>query len=409
MANERPVHVLPRKGRWAVVREGNERATSIHRTQAEAAKAGREIARKDAAEFLLHAKDGRVRDRSDYGGDPSSPKEKPESPVAGVASAATQATGGAIGLASGVVGGAVEGLGRAEEGPMTAAEDRAEDRADETPGEGSDDTGDAGGLAREERYAGYEVYDQLGKSFGEVDIVFLDEEDELEYVGVKTGLPGTGSAFIIPAEVVTIDEGQGRMVVERSDNVVERGPALMDEEEATPEFEERVRLHYGLDRAARSGTYGAYHAGPPEGGTGVGTSETEGTSTSASSGAPGEEEIKVRRIEEELVAGTREREAGEVRVRKRVRTDREQIEVPTRHEEVSVERVPLSGEAATEIGEDEVEVPVTEEEVVVEKRPVVKEEVRIKKDVVEDTEVVEEEVRREEIDIDDETTTRRDI
>jgi uncharacterized protein (TIGR02271 family) len=123
-----------------------------------------------------------------------------------------------------------------------------------------------------------------------------------------------------------------------------------------------------------------------------------------------EDELRVQRSEEELAAGTREREAGEVRVRKNVRTDRESIEVPTRHEEVSVERVPVSGEASeAEIGEDEVVVPVTEEEVVVEKRPVVKEEVRIKKDVVEDTEVVEEDVRREEIDIDDQTTTRRDI
>ena len=43
-----------------------------------------------------------------------------------------------------------------------------------------------------------------------------------------------------------------------------------------------------------------------------------------------------------------------------------------------------------------------------EKRPVIKEEVRIRKDVVEDTEVVEEDVRREEVDIDDQTT-RRDI
>ncbi len=50
---------------------------------------------------------------------------------------------------------------------------------------------------------------------------------------------------------------------------------------------------------------------------------------------------------------------------------------------------------------------VTEEEVVVGKRAVAKEEVRVKKDVVEDTEVVEEDVRREEIDIDDETCSRR--
>jgi uncharacterized protein (TIGR02271 family) len=121
-----------------------------------------------------------------------------------------------------------------------------------------------------------------------------------------------------------------------------------------------------------------------------------------------EDELRVQRSEEELAAGTREREAGEVRVSKNVRTDRERIEVPTRHEEVSVERVPVSGEAASEaeIGEDEVVVPLTEEEVVVEKRPVVKEEVRIKKDVVEDTEVVEEDVRREEIDVEDDTERR---
>jgi len=107
------------------------------------------------------------------------------------------------------------------------------------------------------------------------------------------------------------------------------------------------------------------------------------------------------------VAGTREREAGEVGVRKTVRTDRERIEVPTRREEVTVDRVPVEGEASeAEIGEDQVSVPVTEEEVVVEKRPVAKEEVRIRKDTVEDTEVVEEDVRREEVDIDDSSERR---
>ena len=70
---------------------------------------------------------------------------------------------------------------------------------------------------------------------------------------------------------------------------------------------------------------------------------------------------------------------------------------------------PVSGDASeAEIGEDEVVVPVTEEEVVVSKRPVAKEEVRVKKDVVvEDTEVVEEAVRREEIDVGDDTSSRR--
>ena len=91
-----------------------------------------------------------------------------------------------------------------------------------------------------------------------------------------------------------------------------------------------------------------------------------------------------------------------------MRTDREQVRVPTRREEVSVERVPVNEEGVgTEIGDDEVSVPVVEEEVVVDKHPVVKEEVRVRKDVAEDEEVIEEDVRREEVDIDDVTTTGR--
>ncbi len=55
---------------------------------------------------------------------------------------------------------------------------------------------------------------------------------------------------------------------------------------------------------------------------------------------------------------------------------------------------------------DELRVPRAEEEVVVSKRPVVKEVIRIKKEVVEETEVVEVDVRREEVDVVDETTRR---
>ena len=115
----------------------------------------------------------------------------------------------------------------------------------------------------------------------------------------------------------------------------------------------------------------------------------------------------MQRTEQELRTGTREREAGALNVRKRVRTDREQVRVPTRREEVSVERVPVNEEGTgAEIGEDEVSVPVVEEEAVVGKEAVVKEEVRVRKDVVDDEEVVEEDVRKEEVDIDDATTTR---
>ena len=119
------------------------------------------------------------------------------------------------------------------------------------------------------------------------------------------------------------------------------------------------------------------------------------------------DELRVQRTEEELRVGTHEREIGAITVRKHVRTEQESLSVPTRREEVTVNRVPVESETSeAEIGEEDIRIPVTEEEVVVEKRPVVKEEIRIRKDVVEETEVVEEDLRREEVEIDDESTGR---
>jgi uncharacterized protein (TIGR02271 family) len=241
--------------------------------------------------------------------------------------------------------------------------------------------------ALEDRYAGYEVYDPAGEKIGKVDDLFVDEGDQPEYIGVKMGFLGTRST-LIPWEAVSSTDDEGRAITVATDKeAAKNGPTFDDDREITPEFESEVYSYYGLQRSQttdESGAYEAYQDAAP--------STTD------------EDELRVQRTEEELAAGTREREAGQLKVRKRVRTDREQIEVPTRHEEVSVERVPVEGEATeAQIGEDEVVVPVTEEEVVVGKRPVVKEEVRIRKDVVEDTEVVEEDVRREEIDVEDAT------
>ncbi|CAA9500020.1 MAG: hypothetical protein AVDCRST_MAG12-2595 [uncultured Rubrobacteraceae bacterium] len=426
MADKAPVHVLSRADGWAVVREGRERATSVHPTQAEAARAGREIARKDGAEFLLHAKDGRIRDRSDYGGDlgrPSTPPEDaPIPPAAGVAGAAARATGGMVGLATGVVGGAIEGLGPAASGVSQ------DNTASHEEGRTDDSDEEAGGLAYEERYADYDVHDRGGERLGHVDALFIDEDDRPEYIGVKMGLLGARSTLIPWTMVTRADEQGGYLEVGVDKEKAANGPAFEDDQEITPELERQVRDHYGIGRAAEDrGAYGDYRtstentgatAGPGDLGATTGGAATGGLRERRDGGeAPSqpqsdpaaEGEIRVQRSEEELVAGTREREAGAMRIRKRVRTERERLDVPVRREEVRVERVPVS-EATTgaEIGEEEVVVPVTETEVVVSKRPVVKEEIRIHKDVVEETEVVEEDVRREEIDVVDETDRRRE-
>jgi uncharacterized protein (TIGR02271 family) len=279
--------------------------------------------------------------------------------------------------------------------------------------------------AIEDQYAGYTVVDESGSKIGKVDDLFLDENDQPEYFGVKMGFLGTSST-LIPADIATINSEQGFIEISQPKSTVQDGPAFDDDREITPEYENEVRSYYGLDAATgtddrgtyadySSGDLGAVGPGMREGDTETGefrghSEDDEGVNQSSGSDLEDEDELRVQRTEEELVAGTREREAGQLKVRKRVRTDREHIEVPTRHEEVSVERVPVEGDASeAEIGDDEVVVPVTEEEVVVGKRPVVKEEVRIRKDVVEDTEVVEEDVRREEVDVEDDTSRRRGV
>ena len=283
--------------------------------------------------------------------------------------------------------------------------------------------------AIEDQYAGYTVVDQGGSKVGKVDDLFLDENDQPEYFGVKMGFLGTSST-LIPADVTTINNEQGFIEVSQTKDTIKDGPAFDDDREITPEYEKEVRSYYGLgavDTTEDRGTYGDYDGGEH---SGAGTTDSESAGTVGSGMSMGdtetgefreherdqegisqpgsdledEDELRVQRSEEELRAGTREREAGAMKVRKRVHTDRERIEVPTKHEEVSVERVPVSGEATeAQIGEDEVSVPVTEEEVVVDKRAVAKEEVRLRKDTVEDTEVVEEDVRKEEVEVEDDT------
>lgn len=67
------VHVTPQGDKWAVKREGSQRASSLHDTQKEAEKRGRQTARNDKSEFVLHGKQGQIRERDSYGSDPYPP------------------------------------------------------------------------------------------------------------------------------------------------------------------------------------------------------------------------------------------------------------------------------------------------------------------------------------------------
>jgi uncharacterized protein (TIGR02271 family) len=105
---------------------------------------------------------------------------------------------------------------------------------------------------------------------------------------------------------------------------------------------------------------------------------------------------EVLRVRKERVA------RGEVRLRKQVRTETQNIQVPVTREEIVIERTPVEGERTPtgQIGSDkDIRVPLTEEKVRVDKVPVVTEEVKVGKRSVSNTQNVSDQVRREELDV----------
>lgn len=70
-------HVVRKSGGgWAVKKGGSSRATKVYKTQKEAIEHGRDIAKSQNAEFYIHGRDGRIREKDSYGLDPNPPKDK---------------------------------------------------------------------------------------------------------------------------------------------------------------------------------------------------------------------------------------------------------------------------------------------------------------------------------------------
>src|SRR5919202_1880846 len=133
--------------------------------------------------------------------------------------------------------------------------------------------------AFEDQYAGYEVYDRNGEKIGKVDDLFVDEHDQPEYVGVKMGFLGLEGTSLIPWELTRIQEGDRRIEVSVDKAQVKEGPSFNDDEDITPDYEERVHSHYGLQRAQTGGErsrYGEYYADDTASGGTAGPSMTMG-------------------------------------------------------------------------------------------------------------------------------------
>lgn len=69
------VHVVKHDDGWAVKKEGNNRASSVHPTQHQAIDAGRDAAITERSELVIHGRDGKIRDKDSFGNDPHPPRD----------------------------------------------------------------------------------------------------------------------------------------------------------------------------------------------------------------------------------------------------------------------------------------------------------------------------------------------
>jgi uncharacterized protein (TIGR02271 family) len=236
------------------------------------------------------------------------------------------------------------------------------------------------------QWKGQDLLDTDGDKIGTIDEIYIDQQTEQpEWALVKTGLFG-GTGTFVPLSQATPEEGGVRVPYAKSH--VKDAPNIEPDGELSQSEERTLYEHYDVD-------YGDSGSGSSNGGDTVGR-DTSGPTT----------DDAMTRSEEELNVGTQSRETGRARLRKYVVTEEVQKTVPVQHEEVRIEREPITDAnvgAATdgpEISEEEHEVTLHAEEPVVEKRTVPKERVSLEKDTVQEERQVSDTVAKEQIEVD---------
>jgi uncharacterized protein (TIGR02271 family) len=249
------------------------------------------------------------------------------------------------------------------------------------------------------RVIGQDVYDQSGEKIGSAAEVYLDDETgQPEWVTVRTGLFGTRESFVPIRDADLTDDG---VRVPVSKDRVKDAPKIDTDGHLSPQEEQELYRYYGLGNGAEHATTTQTTTTETTTGTGTDTRAAVGHDTS---GPTTDDAMTL--SEERLDVGTRSEEVGRARLRKYVVTENVTTTVPVSHEEVRIEREPITdsniGNAmdGPAISEEEHEVVLHAEVPVVEKEAVPVERVRLDKETVVENETVSEGLRKEEIEVD---------
>src|SRR3954469_10107221 len=260
-----------------------------------------------------------------------------------------------------------------------------------------------------EQLTGQTAVDATGAKIGKIGQVYLDDRTgQPTWVTVSTGLFGSNESFapLYGASasgddlVLSVTKDQ----VKDAPNVDSDGHINDDESRALYDYYAAI---FGTDADWTGWQTGSGIVGEQSGPAGRTDAGVAGHDVSAPSA-----DDAMTRSEEQLHVGTEQVEAGRARLRKYVVTENVTQTVPVSHEEVRVEREPITDsnvDAATSgqpISEAEHEVTLHAEQPVVAKEATPVERVKLGTETVTDEQTVDESVRKEQIEVEgDEGTT----
>jgi uncharacterized protein (TIGR02271 family) len=232
-----------------------------------------------------------------------------------------------------------------------------------------------------------------GGKIGPVGNVFVDEgTDNPEWVTVKTGMFGNKESFVpVAGSSISGDD----LVVPFSKDQVKDAPKFDADHSLSEEDEAALYAHYGVQR----GAYAGGGANDFEDHVGHDHAPGEGHDTSG----PNTDDAMTR-SEERLRVGTENVQTGVARLRKYIVTENVTQTVPVSHEEVRIEREPITDSnrdaaySGADLSEEEHEITLTGERVVTAKETVPVERVKLATDTVTGEQQVDETVRKERID-----------
>jgi uncharacterized protein (TIGR02271 family) len=277
-----------------------------------------------------------------------------------------------------------------------------------------------------------------GDKIGGIGQIYVDDTTGApSWVTAKTGLFGTSESFV-PLEGASLRGSDIQVNYDKA--TVKDAPRVDADGALSPDEEETLYSYYGLsstggytDNNATTGTtagtagYTRDHDndndrglvdkvkdkldGDNDNDRDLDRRNDHGTVGHDTSGPTTDDAMTL--SEERLNVGTQQREAGRARLRKYVVTENVTQTVPVSHEEVRIEREPITdanrgaAESGPAISEEEHEVVLHGEVPVVDKDVEAVERIRLDKETVTEQQTVSDEVRKERVDLDEDGTTNR--